>query len=339
MPKTVLTVPPEADGRRVDRFLADMLPERSRTLWQREVKAHQVKVRHHTAKSGDLVHTGDQVEVEWEDTPAVGPDLDAMTEIDSSLIIYQDDAIIVVNKPRDLVVHPSRGHWEDSVVHRLHPLLGNDGSHFRPGVVHRLDQNTTGLLVLARNELARSKLSQAITDRQVHRRYLAVVHGQIGPLSGRIDAPIGRDAKNRLKMATVLSGKPATTRYRTIALTSGYSLVQLSLDTGRTHQIRVHLSAIGHAVAGDVVYGGGHPQGLLGGQALHAGQLAFSHPETGQLLCFTAPLPWDWKELGFLSWHVVQESVFEEEEDVLYSCPKWTTAGLLKTWASHCGGP
>jgi 23S rRNA pseudouridine1911/1915/1917 synthase len=316
-----------------------MLPERSRTVWQREVKAHQVKVQHRTAKAGDLVHVGDLVEVQWEDPPVARLDLDAVTDIDSSLIVYQDDAIVVVNKPRELVVHPSRGHWEDSVVHRLRPLLGDDGIYFRPGVVHRLDQNTTGLLVLARNELARSKLSQAITDRQVHRRYLAVVHGQIGPLSGRIDAPIGRDAKNRLKMATVLSGKPATTRYRTIALTSGYSLVQLSLDTGRTHQIRVHLSAIGHAVAGDVVYGGGHPQGLLGGQALHAGQLAFSHPETGQLLCFTAPLPWDWKELGFLSWHVVQESVFEEEEDVLYPCPKWTTADLLKTWASHCGGP
>ncbi|PSR33253.1 MAG: RluA family pseudouridine synthase [Sulfobacillus benefaciens] len=338
MPKMVLTVPPEADGRRVDRFLADMLPERSRTVWQREVKAHQVKVQHRTAKSGDLVHVGDLVEVQWEDPPVARLDLDAVTEIDSSLIVYQDDAIVVVNKPRELVVHPSRGHWEDSVVHRLRPLLGDDGIYFRPGVVHRLDQNTTGLLVLARNELTRSKLSQAIAERKVHRRYLAVVHGQITPLTGKIDAPIGRDAKNRLKMATVLMGKPAMTRYRTIALTAGYSLVQLSLDTGRTHQIRVHLSAIGHAVVGDELYGGGHPQGLLGGQALHAGQLAFSHPENGNPLCFTAPLPCDWKGMGVLPWRAIQQSVFEDEEDLLYPCQNWATDDLLHTWASHFMG-
>lgn len=322
MPKRVLTAPLKAEGQRVDRFVADMLPERSRTAWQREIDAGHVLIYGRPIKARDLVHAGDEVEVSWtEPEPRA---LWSAGELDRSLIVYEDAWILVVNKPRGLVVHPSRGHQDDSVVHRVAPLLGGPDTDFRPGVVHRLDQNTTGLLVLARDENTRARLSKAIAERLVHRRYIAVVTGQMTPALGMIDAPIGRHPQNRLKMAVILGGRSAVTHYRSIAQCPGYTLIQLSLETGRTHQIRVHLAAVGHPVVGDPDYGGQMVPGL-GGQALHAAQLAFLHPHTGQPLCFTAYPPDDWARLNFDGWQSLTPWVFEPID----GCSPILTTALL----------
>lgn len=327
--REVLVVPPGADPMRLDRFLAEALPERSRTAWQRELRQGGVMVSGKLGQARDLVRPGLEIVVTWNEEEISPLDLRSAA-IDQSLIVYQDEWLVVVNKPRGLVVHPSVGHRDDSLVHRLGPLLTPDGvTDVRPGVVHRLDRDTSGLLVLARTEVVRRMLSEAIQKRTVHRRYLAVIGGHLRVPDGTIEAPIARHPKQRLKMAVVEGGRTAVTHYRTLAQEKNHALVQLTLETGRTHQIRVHLASIGHPVVGDVLYGGQLRPGLEG-QALHAAFLAFLHPVTAKPLCFTADPPDNWKSLGIArtEWDVIASPVFLTEKDS--ACPTQATADFLQ---------
>ncbi len=288
-------VSPDLAGRRLDRVICEWRPEYSRTFWQRQIHSGRVRLNGQIAKAGTIVQGGDEVVIERVNIPSLRPDRPTRP-MDLSWIMYQDDYLIVVNKPRYLVVHPSRGHEDDSVVHRLLPLLPNQGDDFRPGVVHRLDRDTTGLLVLARTDFAKARLSQMIQKREVRRDYIAVIHGHMDPPEGIIDAPIGRHQHNRLKMAVVRNGRDARTRYRTLATWAAGSLLQLTLETGRTHQIRVHLSAMGRYVVGDPLYGGPEAARNGTGQLLHALRLAFRHPITQDPLCFWHYPPLDWRQ-------------------------------------------
>lgn len=305
---------PDDAGARLDQALAKWWADRSRSAWQRTVAEGLVMVNGKAARASYRLSPGDRVVVRGllESGPTAPGLLDRTRAVDPSLVWYQDAWILVVNKPRGVVVHPARGHWEDTLVHRLAPLLPPEGAGDRPGIVHRLDRDTTGLMVVAKSEKTRERLSLAISRREVTRRYLAVVRGHPEPPAGVIDAPIARDPAHRVKMAVHLGGRPARTHYRTIARWPGYSLIQCTLETGRTHQIRVHLSSVGHPVAGDAVYGGRDPLLPLPGQALHAGQLAFWHPCTEEALCFVAPVPEDWgiigRRLGAPTW--LEETVY-----------------------------
>ncbi|MDD2420979.1 MAG: RluA family pseudouridine synthase [Heliobacteriaceae bacterium] len=211
-------------------------------------------------------------------------------------IVYQDHDLAVVNKPAGLVVHPAEGHPTGTLVnallHQIKDLSGINGD-LRPGIVHRLDKDTSGLLVVAKNDLAHIGLAAQVKAHQVQRDYLAIVHGVIRVKTGHIEAPVGRDPRNRQCMAVVPAGKPALTRFRVQERypVTGFSLVECSLETGRTHQIRVHLAYIGNPVAGDPKYGPRKPAFNLTGQALHAWRLVFCHPRDGRRLCFKAVPP------------------------------------------------
>jgi 23S rRNA pseudouridine1911/1915/1917 synthase len=314
-------------GTRLDRLLGEWDPNHSRTVWSRQIHDGLVTVNQHPVKASYSVQGGDIVEIV---VRAAEPEVTAFRRegpVEQDWILYQDDDLLVIDKPRNLVVHPSRGHHDDSVVHRLSPLLSLEGEDFRPGVVHRLDRDTTGLLVLARSERIRAKLSAMIQAREVHRDYLAVISGKLFPRAGVIEAPIGRDPDNRLKMAVIQSGRDARTHYRTLATWGSASLVQLTLETGRTHQIRVHLASVDHPVIGDSLYASKVINGSFHAQFLHAMRLAFPHPVTGQSLCFWHMPPDDWKELAGLTTDVtvVDPITFS----MLDPCPQLDTAQVL----------
>ncbi|MCY0885454.1 MAG: RluA family pseudouridine synthase [Firmicutes bacterium] len=319
-------------GERLDRYLARHFPEHSRTAWQHLIAQGAVTVNgrpavaRHPVQPGQIIAwpVGAAALLEAElagQGPVEGPDL-------SHLVIYEDDAILVVNKPRGLVVHPARGHLGDTLIegllHRLTP--SPEAPALRPGVVHRLDRDTTGLMVVAKTETARTRLAAALQVRLVHRAYMALVRGHPHPREGWLEAPIGRDPRNRQRMAVVLGGRQARTRYRTCRVWPGYALLSVELETGRTHQIRVHLAAAGHPVVGDPLYGAGPELGFPA-QALHAWRLEFHHPMTGAKLAFTAPPPEDWapaaRQLG------VGETVCDEPDcrEVLARFQALTEAG------------
>ncbi len=209
---------------------------------------------------------------------------------------YEDDDLLVINKPPGRPVHPGPGHATGTLVHAILarvPDLAGVGGVLRPGIVHRLDKDTSGLLVVAKNDQTLRALQAAIKARTVTRRYLALVHGRVIPFEGTIEAPIARHPHRRKQMAVVASGRPAATRYRTREQFSAAALVEASLLTGRTHQIRVHFAHIGHPVVGDSVYGRRREAWGMTRQALHAARLAFPHPRTGVAVAVEAPLPED----------------------------------------------
>lgn len=205
-------------------------------------------------------------------------------------IIYQDDQLVVVNKPAGMVVHPARGHSSGTLVHALLGLGGTwsaVGGQARPGIVHRLDRGTSGLILAARTDHAHRSLSSQLAERRLRRSYLALVRGRPSPLLGILEGPIGRDPRQRLRMAVVEKGRWARTRYQVLESRGGHTLVRCELDTGRTHQIRVHLAALGHPVTGDELYGGG----TAGGRPmLHAQRIAFVHPLSGAEMSFEIDL-------------------------------------------------
>jgi 23S rRNA pseudouridine1911/1915/1917 synthase len=212
-------------------------------------------------------------------------------------IIYQDEDVIVVDKPAGLTVHPAPGHPSGTLVNALlaiAPELAEVREKVRPGIVHRLDKDTSGLLVVARSERARASLIHQLKQREVHKTYLALVQGVPEPAQGTIEAPIGRHPRNRKKMAVVAGGRQAETKYRVREVLDGFALLEVEPVTGRTHQVRVHLAAIGHPVVGDSVYGKRSP--LVGRQFLHAWRLAFELPSSGRLVEFESPLPVDLRQ-------------------------------------------
>lgn len=290
------------DGQRLDRALSEHWPTWSRTRWHEAIREGRV-----TINGQPILVASYRLQVR--DTVWALPPQDAPGEGDSRLsyeppptpvpILYEDRDLLVVNKPRGMVVHPAAGHWHHTLIQALLPAVADDdGQPLRPGVVHRLDKDTTGLMLIARSATMRTQLARQLQDREVERRYCALVRGQLEPSQGVIEAPIGRHPQHRTRMAVVGHGRPARTHYDTVAWWDRHSFVLLKLDTGRTHQIRVHLAHLGHPVAGDPAYG---QQGAvskedlgLAGQALHAYSLAFQHPRTGQALRFQESWPADW---------------------------------------------
>ncbi len=278
----------EISGIRLDKALADLTPL-SRSLANEQIKCGQILVNGQVKKAKYAVKAGDVITYEL-------PEPEVMEYVAEDLpldIVYQDEDVAVVNKAQGMVVHPSAGHTSGTLVnglmYHIRDLSGINGV-LRPGIVHRIDKDTSGLLMIAKNDDAHIKLADELKDKKSLRKYWAIVHGNLPNDRGVIEAPIGRSEKDRKKQAVTAKGKPAITRFHVLERFGNYTLVELQLETGRTHQIRVHMAYIGHPVAGDEVYG---PRKTLKGrgQFLHARTLGFTHPKTGKIMEFTAEVP------------------------------------------------
>lgn len=287
----------EAIGQRLDRYLTPLMPDVSRTTIQRMIAEEAVLVNGRSSKPGYVLREGDEIHVYHMAPPSP---LDHVTPHDMPLdIVYEDDDMLVINKAAGMVVHPAAGHSEDTLVNALlarYPHLQQVKDDLRPGIVHRLDKDTSGLLIVAKNARTQAALIEMMRQHAIVKRYLALVEGVITLDHGSIDAPIGRDPHNRQQMAITATGsREARTHFRVLERFARHTLLLVELETGRTHQIRVHLKAIGHPVVGDPVYGSGHVrrQPALQRQFLHAYQLKFTHPITGKMLELEAPLPPD----------------------------------------------
>ncbi len=285
-------VAPDEVGERLDRYVAQHMPELSRAAVQRLIAAGEITVNHAPAKASYRLEEGDLVEVMLPPPAAAKPEPQPIP-LD---IVYEDDCLVVLNKPAGLVVHPAHGHAAGTLLNALlarYPeLRAWPPEEGWPGLVHRLDRDTSGLLVVARTPEARAALRAQFRARTVHKIYLALVIGQPRLERARIEAPIGRDPHERKRMAVVSEGgREASTEYRVLERLGDYALLEVQPETGRTHQIRVHLAAIGHPVVGDRVYGPARQRLALGRLFLHAARLTFRHPATGGEMTFTAPLP------------------------------------------------
>ncbi|MGQ5709011.1 RluA family pseudouridine synthase [Lactobacillus sp. PSON] len=292
MSKYELTVKNESG--RLDKYVSDKIDELSRSRVKELVKDDNILVNNKKEKVSYKISNGDVISVT---VPALKPlNLEAQ---DIPLdIVYEDEDVIVVNKPQGMVVHPSAGHPDHTLVNALlyHTKdLAESPEGFRPGIVHRIDKDTSGLLMIAKNVKARESLESQLAHKTNKRQYLAIVHGNFGEEAGKIDAPIGRNPNNRKKMAVVENGKDAVTHFQVLEQFKGYSLIMCQLETGRTHQIRVHMDYIGHPVAGDPLYG---PRETLkgNGQFLHAKVLGFEQPTTGKWLEFSVEPPQVFKD-------------------------------------------
>lgn len=294
--ETYLVTPEEA-GQRLDQFCQAQLAGFSRARCQALIEGGHVTVGDRAAKASLKLKAGESV------TIGVPPleESEVLPEAIPLAIVYEDADLLVVNKPQGMVVHPAPGSPSGTLVnallHHVRDLSGIGGVS-RPGIVHRLDKDTSGLMVVAKHDRAHQALSAQIAAKTALRQYWAVVRGAMPEPDGRIDAPIARHPGQRQKMAVVQGGRPAATRWRTLETFKGYSLLELTLETGRTHQIRVHLAYLGHPVVGDPVYGGEVKLPVkLAGQALHARKLSFDHPTTGEPVSFEAEVPENFQKL------------------------------------------
>ena len=298
---STITVPDDGDGIRLDRFLASVLPGQSRSRIQRLIKNGQVQVAGRDAKANQPVKEGQQVTVDIPEPVDPAPAAEALP----LEVVYQDRDVIVIDKPAGMVVHPAAGHSSGTLVNALlHHVsdLSGVGGEKRPGIVHRLDRGTSGLMVVAKHDAAHTELARQFRDREVEKEYVALVWGVV-QAGRRVDAPIGRDPVDRKKMsARARRSREAVTRIvGAEPFGQTMTLARVAIQTGRTHQIRVHLSAIGHAIVGDPLYGGVHrrvPGDLrvvthLERPFLHAARIAFKHPGDGRRMEFTSALPGD----------------------------------------------
>ncbi|MHA6544904.1 RluA family pseudouridine synthase [Lactobacillus delbrueckii] len=279
----------EESGQRLDKYLAGEMTNLSRSRIKELVQAGEVLVNGKKSKVSYKVQKGDLIQV----TVLPLEPLKLEAENIPLDIVYEDEDVIVVNKPQGMVVHPAAGHPSHTLVNALlyHTRdLADSPEGFRPGIVHRIDKDTSGLLMVAKNAAARESLEKQLAAKSNKRQYLAIVHGNFAEEEGTIDAPIGRNPKDRKQMAVVEKGKSAVTHFKVLEQYQGYSLVECQLETGRTHQIRVHMAYIGHPLAGDPLYG---PRKTLPGhgQFLHAKTLGFEQPSTGEWLEFSVQLP------------------------------------------------
>ena len=279
----------EESGQRLDKYLAGEMTNLSRSRIKELVQAGEVLVNGKKSKVSYKVQKGDLIQV----TVLPLEPLKLEAENIPLDIVYEDEDIIVVNKPQGMVVHPAAGHPSHTLVNALlyHTRdLADSPEGFRPGIVHRIDKDTSGLLMVAKNAAARESLEKQLAAKSNKRQYLAIVHGNFAVEEGTIDAPIGRNPKDRKQMAVVEKGKSAVTHFKVLEQYQGYSLVECQLETGRTHQIRVHMAYIGHPLAGDPLYG---PRKTLPGhgQFLHAKTLGFEQPSTGEWLEFSVQPP------------------------------------------------
>ena len=283
----------EADaGTRLDACLARAIEDLTRSAAAKAVEDGRVLVNGKAPNKSYKLTGHEQIEF----TPEEPAPIDAVPQGIPLDVVYEDDDVIVVNKPSGLVVHPAPGHPDGTLVNALLYHCGNSlsgvGGERRPGIVHRIDKDTSGLLVAAKNDFAHLALSAQLADHTMARTYEAVVCGNLREDSGTVDAPIGRHPTDRKRMAvTQKNARRAVTHWSVIARYNGYTHIRCELETGRTHQIRVHMAHIGHPLLGDLVYGHKRPEKGLSGQCLHARALRFLHPRTGELVTFTCPLP------------------------------------------------
>lgn len=287
--KEVLYVEPKDDHKRLDVFISEKLEDVTRSQVKQSVDKELTTVNGKVEKAGKVLHTGDEVvftSVEYE--TSVEPE---NIPID---IVYEDDQIAVINKPQGMTVHPAVGNYSGTLVNALlyhFKNISDIGGDIRPGIVHRIDKDTSGLLVIAKTNKAHLSLAKQIANKTCKRTYLALVEGVIKEDSGTIDKPIGRDPKDRKKMAVVFDGRPAVTHYKVLKRFNDASFVEFNLETGRTHQIRVHTKSIGHPIIGDKTYGYKNQRFNLNGQLLHAYKLKLVHPTTKKVMEFCAPIP------------------------------------------------
>lgn len=276
---------------RIDKFLASVFPEKSRSHYQKAIDNGFILVNGNKVKNKYKTRLGDEIIITSEPVKEVAIEAENIP-LD---ILYEDKDLIVVNKPKGMVVHPAPGHYSGTLVNALlyhckDSLSGINGE-IRPGIVHRIDMNTTGSLLVCKNDYAHNHIAVQIKEHSVNRIYKGIVIGNLRDMEGLIDAPIGRNPKDRKKMAVVANGKNAITHYKVLEQYKGYSLVEFKLETGRTHQIRVHMASIGHPLLGDDLYGPTKCPYKLTGQSLHAETLGFIHPVSLDYIETKAPLP------------------------------------------------
>ena len=285
-------VPEEFRGERIDKYLSEACCGLTRSYLQKLLKSQLVEVDGKAVKNSYRVSAGETVELEVPE--AVEPEIEA--EPIPLDILYEDKDIILINKPKGMVVHPAAGHYSQTLVNGLMyhcrgELSGINGV-MRPGIVHRIDMDTTGVLIVCKNDFAHNSIAEQLKVHSITRKYYAIVHGVIGEDEGTVDAPIGRHPVDRKKMSiNYKNGKHAVTHYRVLERFKQFTYVECQLETGRTHQIRVHMASLNHPLLGDSVYGPSKCPFKLQGQTLHAGVLGIIHPRTGEYMEFSAPLP------------------------------------------------
>lgn len=290
MEKLFFTI--EKGGERIDKYLSEQLEDMTRSHIQKLIKENMVRVNGMAVKSNFKLSASDQIEVEIPELKE--PDI--LPENIPLDILYEDQDILVVNKPKGMVVHPAPGHYTGTLVnaimyHCKDNLSGINGV-MRPGIVHRIDMDTTGSLLICKNDHAHQALAEQLKEHSITRKYHAIVHGRLKEDEGTIDKPIGRHPIDRKKMSVhCTNGREAITHYRVLKRFQQFTYIECQLETGRTHQIRVHMSSIGHPILGDQVYGPAKCPYKLQGQTLHAKILGITHPTTGEYMEFDAPLP------------------------------------------------
>ena len=287
-----LTVSPEEAGVRIDKYLTEQLPDITRSYLQKLLKDGSVQMNGKPVKTSTKTAAGAVIELTIPD-----PEEPEILPEDIPLdILYEDSDVILINKPKDMVVHPAAGHYTGTLVNALMyhckgDLSGINGV-LRPGIVHRIDKDTTGVLIVCKNDKAHNALAEQLKEHSITRKYRAIVCGNLKEDEGTVDAPLGRHPQDRKKMAIVRTGgKRAVTHYRVLERFGNYTYIECQLETGRTHQIRVHMASLGHPLLGDEVYGRVKSPFKLEGQTLHAMVLGFIHPTTGEYMEFEAPLP------------------------------------------------
>lgn len=292
-----IVVNSENVGIRLDAYIAENIKSLSRTMVKKLVEDGNVSVNGKAQKVSYKVQENDEIIVNEPEAK----ELDIKAENIPVDVVYEDNDIIVVNKPKGLVVHPANGNWDGTLVNAIMAIckdsLSGIGGEIRPGIVHRLDKDTSGLLIIAKNDDAHLNMSNQIKDRQVKKIYYALVRGVVPENEATINMPIGRSTKDRKKMAVTKNGKEAVTHFKVLERFNKYTLLEVKIDTGRTHQIRVHLSEIGHPVVGDEVYSNGRNEFGVKGQLLHAKSLDFKHPITGKEMHLETDLPEEFKNV------------------------------------------
>ena len=283
---------------RLDKYLAEQFPEQTRSYLQKLIKDGEVLVNGKNVKTGYQLSKGDEVSVNIPEPKELDVEPQKM-DLD---IVYEDDDVILINKPKGMVVHPAPGHTTDTLVNGLlyhckDNLSGINGVA-RPGIVHRIDRDTTGILIVCKNDMSHNSIAAQLKEHSINRRYRALVHGNLKEDTGTVEGAIGRHPIDRKKMSiNEKNGKPAVTHYTVLERFGNYTLIECKLETGRTHQIRVHMSSIGHPLVGDAVYGPAKCPFKLQGQCLHAMVLGFVHPRSGEYMEFSAELPEYFEEL------------------------------------------
>lgn len=297
MEEIILKITEENSGERIDKYLSTFIEGKTRSFIQGLIADKAVTVNGKIIKSNYKLKSNDEIVIILPEPI----ELDVKAENIDLNIVYEDSDVIVINKPKNMVVHPAPGNYTGTLVNGLlyhcKDLSGINGV-IRPGIVHRIDKDTTGILVIAKNDEAHNSLAKQFKDHSIKREYYALVEGRFSKESGTIDKPLGRNKKDRLKMDIVEDGRRAVTHYEVLEqYDKGVSLIRCTLETGRTHQIRVHMASIGHPLVGDQTYGYKKQKFKIEGQALHAKTLGFIHPTTGEYIEFTSDLPEYFEEL------------------------------------------